>query len=138
MKSETTNNFNIYQQKYYRRKERFEQILSETNTKPTIFFRLQEEPNRIIYPEYKDKFDKKEYVYIEEFSQHINLINQKLKFMIIYLTKTENEHYDSINKILYLNIKKYSLDDWNVSHHIIKNIFLDKYEFVSNIINEFF
>ena len=132
-----TVSFDNFFSRYLRKKERFYKILN--SKKKFIFIRL-EEPNDdlIIHKEYTDKFNVSEIEHLKKFSKIIKNKFEIKSFLIIYLTKTFQDNYDSENKILYINLDIYNDFNWDNCVEHAKNLFINKYDYIKNILKQHF
>jgi hypothetical protein len=126
--------YNSIEHKYLRRISRLNSILNNSNK--IIFIRYKETNNdRIIYDEYKEKFEIPEYENLIKFSIIIKNKFPNLNFFIIYLSHDEDDNIDNDNNIIKLKIYENNIT-WDNCHKIFKNIFIEKYELLFNILQK--
>ncbi len=114
------NNFKEFKEKYERRIERLQNYFK--NCKKILFIRLEENmTDRIIYPEYEEKYKITELEYINEFSNLIKKLYPNLEITIIYISKNDCELNNTNNNIIILkNI--YDFDYSNCCDYLNKII----------------
>jgi hypothetical protein len=123
----------LFFDKYLRRIDRLYNFLRQS--KKIIFIRLEEtNKDRIIYPEYADNFNTPEIEHLKKFSKIINNKFQNNNFLIIYLTKTFEDNYDPENNLLCVNFNKYDELNWKNCAILIRNVLLDKYDYIFNVL----
>jgi hypothetical protein len=106
--------FDVFKKKYDRRIERFFDLLKrcELNNKEIIFIRLEENNNnRIIYEEYKQKYEKDELYYYELFCDIIQKLYPKLKFELLVISNNNSNRYKNITILNDPKINEYKWDD---------------------------
>lgn len=122
---------------YTRKKNRFYELLNSNNK--IIFLRLEEDnTNRIIYPEYKDKVKINEYDDLKNFTEIIKNKFPNLNFIVIFISKTSETNIDEVNNTIILNSGNLMINEWKISHHEIEKILLSNYELVENFLKKIF
>jgi len=92
--------FDEFREKYIRRIERFQDLLTKSS-ESVLFMRFEEMmENRIVNCSYKEQNKISEYEYIKLFSQHLRSNFPQLKFKIIFISKTRNDEVDDENNIV--------------------------------------
>lgn len=125
---------------YTRRIFRFLNLFKVFNTNSKILgiIRTQEPTsNRIIYDEYKDKFEKSEYFYLCEFSNLLKHMYPQLKFIILYINYFDDLKFDEKYNI----ISFYKDDDKDtmgmfVPH--VNNILKNNNDFINDSIKKLY
>lgn len=122
-----TRHFNIFVDKYKRRKNRLLDIMND-DKQTLLFIRYEEDyKNKVIY--YEDKKSEIEYIY-----EFIDIIKQKYplkKFCILFLSHSMENDKPNENLVILKNIEKINI--WTESPIKIKNtidknnLFLEKY-----------
>jgi len=102
-----SNLFNIFLQKYERRIQRFNELLNNNNL--IVFIRLEEcMKNKIIHEEYKNLYAKPELEYVKEFMNLIKNKYKRLKFKLIYISRSNST--ELLDNLLILNNKSIDND----------------------------
>jgi len=92
--------FDEFREKYIRRIERFQDLLTKSS-ESVLFMRFEEMmENRIVSCSYKEQNKISEYEYIKLFSKHLRINFPQLKFKIIFISKTRNDEVDDENNIV--------------------------------------
>lgn len=121
--------FNNFINMYSRRKNRLYDLLS--NCKKVVFLRLEEDvDDRIIYPEYGDKFKTGEFENLLVFTEIIKNKFPNLNFTVIYVSRTIETNIYVSNNIIVLNTGEYAVNDWKKSQDELENIFLSNYKLI--------
>jgi hypothetical protein len=130
----TEQNLTAHFEKYKRRQNRLYNIL---NTRKNIIFLRFEEymENRIIYPEYVDKFKITEFEYLKIFYKKMIDDFKIKKIKIIYLSYKEDTFYDVEYNIIIINISKYGIISWGNCENAFNRIFNDNYDFLTTSLN---
>ncbi len=101
--------FRSFKDSYTRRIQRWKELLQ--NDKPILFMRYEQYPNFIKHDIFKDKFEKDELTYLQEFSNLIKTKYPHLKFNIIFFySNIENSYYDDIHNIFVLKNNQTNYD----------------------------
>jgi hypothetical protein len=128
----TLNNFKKIKESYERRVIRFNNFLKDRNK--LLFIRLEEpKQTRIIYEEYKDKFQKSELEYLKDFTNIIKTKNPKLDFKIIFITETFETEYLKDFNILILK-KDNSSTNWDTCISLFKKLFEENKDLIHQLI----
>jgi hypothetical protein len=132
--------FSDFKSKYERRIERFRELINkdEESDKDIYFFLRYEEyrDQRIIHEEYEDKFATSELDYLEEFSFLLKEKNPLKKFVILYITRKDDEKnkcYVSDNIIV---LKNYLNISWANSDEMIEKLCKENEKFLETSIKE--
>lgn len=121
--------FNNFINMYSRRKTRLYDLL--TNCKKVVFLRLEEDiDDRIIYPEYMEKFKTGEFENLLVFTEIIKNKFPNLNFTVIFVSRTVETNIYLSNNIIVLNTGEYAINDWKKSQDELENIFLSNYELI--------
>lgn len=121
--------FNNFISTYSRRKTRLYDLL--TNCKKVVFLRLEEDiDDRIIYPEYGEKFKAGEFENLLVFTEIIKNKFPNLNFTVIFVSRTVETNIYLSNNIIVLNAGEYAINDWKKSQDELENIFLSNYELI--------
>ena len=120
--------FKLFEEKYNRRITRFKNILSDcnSNNKSILFLRIEENnTNRIIYDEYKNKMD--EHACSILFEQIILKLYPNLKFKLVVISKYSLTKKIS-NNIIFLGKK--SIYNWNTCEKDINRALVSNKKFL--------
>lgn len=130
--------FNNVKESYNRRSERLINQFNnfDSNSKPILFLRYEEEnDDRIIHEEYKDKNKKSEFNYLIEFSNLLKIKYKNLKFHILFFTTNQKENlFLKDENIILINIKNKNLIKWDTCCKDFDKIFRDNDVFIKKCI----
>jgi len=126
--------FNNVKETWKRRSERFINQLNLFNItkKPIMFLRYEEDNNnRIMYDEYKDKYIKSELDYLINFSNLLKTKYKNLNFHILFFTTNKKENlFLKDENIILINIKNKNLIKWNTCCKDFDKIFRNNEVFI--------
>ena len=125
-------NFEECKDKYERRSQRFIDVLNSSNK--LLFIRIQEDMNCIIkHDMYKDKYVKSELEYTFELSNILKNMYPKLEFLIITISKDENQYYKDNNIIVIKELE--DLTDYETCVIKLEKLFTQNNDFLVSILN---
>lgn len=121
------NTFAEFLKTFSKRVTEFKELL---NDKKKILFVRQEQymDTRIIYPEYKDKFEHSELHYLKKFTEILKTMYPALKFNVVLISHTLENQYIPENNIV---IVKGRVTDWEECANFYNKIFDDNKRFLS-------
>jgi hypothetical protein len=126
------NNFDECKEKYERRSQRFIEMLNSSNK--ILFIRLQEDVKCIIENDIiKNKIKKSELEYTFELSNTLKNMYPKLEFLIITISKENNQYYKDNNIIVIKELE--DLTKYETCVEKLEKLFKENNDFLVSIIN---
>ncbi len=124
--------FRAFKDKYTRRIQRWKELLQYE--KSILFIRYEQYTNFVKHDIFKDKFEKDELSYLQEFSSLIKTKYPNLKFNILFFySNIENSYYDNIHNIFVLKNNQTNYDFTNC-HNKLHQICLENIDLLKKYI----